>query len=80
MKASVTATTPGGIVITWDSATGFQGEMAELLNQDMQTAPGQTFTPRAEIARQVLLNLLPGSTLTDFVSVPLQELAPEALS
>lgn len=79
MKDSFTATTPGGTVITWDSEQGFSGDVAELLNADMRTAPGKTHTPLAIVARGVLLDLLPGSVITDFVSEPLEPLPPGAL-
>ncbi len=79
MKASFKATTPGGAVITWDDEHGFTGDVAELLNSDMQWAPGQTHTPLAIVARGVLLEQLPGCTITDFVSVPLPPLKPGAM-
>ncbi len=80
MKSSFNATTPGGAVITWDNEQGFSGPLADMLNDDMQLAPGQTHTPRAVVARVVLLALLPGSTITDFISAPLEPLPPDVLS
>jgi len=79
MKSSFTATTPGGVQIRWDSQHGFSGPLGPTLNQDMQTAPLQTIRPQAEIARTVLLNLLPGCTITDFVSAPLPKAKGYAL-
>lgn len=80
MTSSFNATTPGGTVMTWDSEQGFRGDVADMLNRDMQWAAGQTHEPPAVIARRVLLELLPGAVISDFVSVPLDELPPGVLS
>lgn len=79
MKSSFKAVTTGGTPITWDSHRGFGGDLAYVLNQDMKTAPGQTFKPPAEVAKAVLLDLFPKAVISDFVSVPLPPLPPGRL-
>ncbi len=80
MKSSFTATTPGGAPIAWDAEQGFSGPLAQMLNAELSITPGQTHTPPAVLARQVLLFMLPGCTIADFVSVPLPALGEGVLS
>ncbi len=74
------ATTPGGAPIAWDSDAGFTGEFADMLNADLAASPGHTYTPPAELARAVLLALVPGAKISEFVSQPLEPLPDGVMS
>jgi len=80
MKASFKATTPGGVDIFWNERRGFSGPMGSFLNHELKTATGQTHTPKAILARRVLLEMLPGCVIANFVSFPLEPVTPGALS
>lgn len=72
--SSFKATLPNGIQLTWDSVSGFTGELADMLNEDFAKTPGQTHTPPAIIARSVLLAFTPHAKIADFISLPLTPL------
>lgn len=80
MKAHFKAVTTGGTPISWEAGRGFRGPLADILNEDLKNAPGQTYAPPAEVARAVVLALFPKAVITDFVSVPLPPLEPGMLS
>lgn len=60
----------------WDSETGFRGEMAEMLNEELARSPGQTHIPPAILAREVLLKSFPAAVITALVSHPLPPIHP----
>lgn len=68
---SFTALTPGGAPIEYNEADGFTGALAETLNAEFERCPGQTNTPAALLASELLKRLIPGVVISDLVYEPL---------
>lgn len=75
-KSSFAATLPNGLSFRWDSESGFRGEMAQQLNEELARRPGQTNTPPAILAHELLLEWFPAAVITNFVSHPLPPIDP----